>query len=164
MKDQYMKELRGIIESACRTLGLENNTFKQSDALDNLTVTEWVSLCENLYLPLDSISYGYFRQAHKARIRVAWENGDLWLPRTRALKVLLREIAEDHRREVKCRSKHYGIRLRWKMQMQDFRQEALQLPYRIRNEILVRVQYRRSPKIIRISERSGELTWQGGAA
>lgn len=159
-----MMELKDIIQSALRTVGLEDIELKLSDVLKNPTVTEWISLCENLYLPLDSISCGYFRLAHKARIRAAWENGDLWLRRTPALKALLREITDDRRREVNYRRIHYGLRLRWKMQIRELRIEAQQVPNRIRNEILVRLQYRESSKIMQRSEKSGEMTWQGGVA
>ena len=81
---------------------------------------EWYRISNALYLPGESISFGYFRISHKANIRWALRDGYCYLPRTWGLWKLRFEIWQDVLRDVRFQSKHYGFRLRWKARYQDF--------------------------------------------
>lgn len=121
-----------IVEAALDTLGLDfaflgtlihMDEAKIRERLNSkeLLSSEWIALCEALYLPLDMISYGYFKQAHKYRVREAILDSYYRLPKTWGYRRLLLEFFKDYAEHWKFESKHYGFRLRWKARYQDCR-------------------------------------------
>jgi hypothetical protein len=147
MECLFAGEPKRIIEAALRTVGLGDAAIFLEEILDDPSVSDWVSLCSLLHLSLDSLSYGYSRREHKARIRTAWEEGELWLPRLPAMKALLDEIRRDQRRDRRFRDKHYGLRLRWKVRWQDLKAELRRWPRRLKNEVQMRWLVSGSPRL-----------------
>lgn len=149
MEPLYPREPKKIIEAAFKTIGLERVVVSPLDAFDDISATSWFTLCSLLHLSPDSYcyGYGYCRREHKARIRTAWEMGELYLPRTHGLKMLLSEIAVDRARDRRWRDDHYGFRLRWKVRYQDFKIELRLLPKRLATEVQVRLRYPRIPRL-----------------
>jgi hypothetical protein len=139
MECQFSGNPKKIIEAAMKTVGLGDAAIFLEEMLDDPSISEWVSLCSLLHLSLDSISYGYSRREHKARIRAAWEEGELRFPRRPAMKALLSEIRMDHRRDCRIRDQHYGLRLRWKVRWQDLKTELRRLPRRLKSEAQMRL-------------------------
>ena len=121
-----------IVEAALETLGLDFAFLETLIHMDEAKIrerlsskellsSEWIALCEALYLPLDMISYGYFKQAHKYRVREAILDSYYRLPKTRGYRWLLLEFFKDYVEHWRFESKHYGFRLRWKARYQDCR-------------------------------------------
>lgn len=125
-----------IVSTALETLGLDSCFLRGLSGLEehelrcrlsgeNLSASEWVALCDALYLRVDCISYGYFYPEHKAQIRWALARGYFKLPRTAAFWRLRVEIWMDILREWRWQSRHCGFRLRWKARFQDFRSGSI---------------------------------------
>jgi hypothetical protein len=120
-----------IVYQALQTLGLTKGWLAELMGISELDLPrrlnikelkgcEWYRISSALYLPGDSISFGYFRMSHKANIRWALRDGYCYLPRSWGLWKLRFEIWQDVLRDVRFQSKHYGFRLRWKARYQDF--------------------------------------------
>ncbi len=120
-----------IVYDALKTLGLKKSwladlmDISESELPTRLNIKhlkgrEWFKISNALYLPGESISFGYFRISHKAQVRWALRDGYCYLPRTWGLWKLRFEILQDVFRDVRFQSKHYGFRLRWKARYQDF--------------------------------------------
>lgn len=73
----YAKNPKAIITEACKTLGIDVESFVRTletdlDCdidLENPLASEWIYMCELLALEYDSISYGYLNYFHKKRIK-----------------------------------------------------------------------------------------------
>jgi hypothetical protein len=81
----------------------------------DLDIGEWVRICTILCLHLDSISDGYDRRWHLAKIRTALAARTLDLPRTPQLLGILRELRAQDRANWRWESKQYGFHLRWRI-------------------------------------------------
>lgn len=80
-----------------------------------LGATDWFLICQILHLDVNSIQYGYCRRVHRVRVGTAHELGQLVLPRTRQLKLMLQEARASRRQSARWDAKHYGFRLRWRI-------------------------------------------------
>ena len=130
-KPMYAKDPEKIIEAALETLGMTFSDLGKLANIDeqkirerlrskNLGVHEWCSLCDALHIRCyDSLSYGYFRPAHKYNIREAVLDSFYRLPINRGFWRLMREILKDAIRAWKYQSTCYGFRLRWRVRRQD---------------------------------------------
>lgn len=133
---KYANDSERIIGSALDTLGLDRKflfvtlgiPFDSNKKWDsqNVGASEWFIICSALCLSADSISYGYSLEEHTARIRYHMNQGDCFqLPKTPAIRILLREAKDDKLDEARWRRKHYGFRLHAKIQFREFKQRLL---------------------------------------
>ena len=133
---KYANDSESIIGSALDTLGLDRRflfttlgiPFDSNKKWDsqNVGASEWFILCRVLYLSADSISYGYSLEEHTARIQYQMNQGDgLRLPKTPAIRELMKQAKLEKRREARWRSEHYGFRLHLKIQFREFKQRLL---------------------------------------
>lgn len=127
---RHAREPERIIEAALETLGLDfrflgalvhmdEAKLRERLSSKELLCSEWIALCHALYLPLDMISYGYFKRAHKYQVREAILDSYYRLPKTQGYRQLLIEFFWNYVEHWKFESKHYGFRLRWKARSQD---------------------------------------------
>lgn len=119
-----------IVKQALQTLGLSEKWLAKlmnipaSELSPRLNIKvlkgcEWYWLCNALYIPSDSISFGYFPMHHKASVRWAIRDGYFHLPKTWGFWKLRFEIWKDVLRDLRFQSTYYGFRLRWKARYQD---------------------------------------------
>ena len=134
MNYRFSKTPKEIIDAALKTVGLDGPMCPQ-DVWADVSAIEWFDLCSSLYLNPDCVRYGYSRREHKARIRTAWENGELALPRTLELVALLREIGADRRADLRWGHQGYGFRLGLRVRLQNFRDDLKWFPRELRNRI-----------------------------
>lgn len=94
-------------------VGLPHSDVKHLKA-KNLSASQWIAICDALYLQVGSIRDGYNHREHKARIRFYWERGLLDLPRTRQIEEFIREIKQDKKvtRDFECSFQGNGLRFR----------------------------------------------------
>jgi hypothetical protein len=126
-----LKDPEHIIREALKTLGISPQwladlmDISESDLSKKLSIKslkgcEWYWISNALYIPGDSISFGYFRMQHKANVRWALREGYYHLPKKCGFWKLRFEIWQDVLRDVRFQSRYYGFRLRWKARYQDF--------------------------------------------
>ena len=72
----------------------------------------WVLVCRLLQLPLDCFSGGYMRMTHVHWTGTAIQEGNLLLPRTKALERLFRDFLENKRASIRDEAEYLGDRLR----------------------------------------------------
>lgn len=127
----YPGEPTRIIEEALKTLGLAysdlallfeaDSTWVQKRlSSENMTVTEWLGICDALYLNLSCILHGYSRREHCFRIKTALRDGYFRLPKTWELRKLQLEFIRDSWKDFRYQGKLYRFRLRWKIRWQEF--------------------------------------------
>ncbi len=88
---------------------------------ENLGGDEWIAICDALYLNVSSISTGYSRMEHRARIKEAIESGYFHFSKeNHCVRKLMFEIKQRKREDWFFQSEHYGFRLRWKIRTQDY--------------------------------------------
>jgi hypothetical protein len=125
-----------IVRVALVTLGWEISEFLdllgyppgatlEELRVERLSITEWAAICDALYLRIGSIDSGYSRTEHRARIREAMEGGYFHLSKKNgAVRALIQEIREERRRQLQYRATHLGLKLRWKVRLQEFRERV----------------------------------------
>ncbi|MBS1960404.1 MAG: hypothetical protein JST80_13085 [Bdellovibrionales bacterium] len=129
---RYAWQPEKIIEAALETLGLDFAFLESLIHMDETRIrerlrskellsSEWIALCEALYVPLGMVSHGYFKEAHKSHIRDAILDSYYRLPKTQGYWRLLFEFFNDYVQNWKYESRRYGVRLRWKARYQDAR-------------------------------------------
>jgi hypothetical protein len=91
-------------------------------AIEEVDVFEWKWICDVLHLPLDSISYGYWRREHRFRVGEAVSEGTYILPMTDSTRGLVREYYRDRKREIRNEAKHYGECLRARMREERYKE------------------------------------------
>jgi hypothetical protein len=129
-----------VIRAALRELGLTEDYlrfrlgFEESSprcwSADLLGVFEWLEICRVLCLDIDSISYGYDRRWHVAKIRAGIETRTIDLPRTPQLRAMLRELRTLAWSNWRFESRHYGFRLRWRIRRRRFIAYLMGIPRR----------------------------------
>lgn len=110
----------------------------------SLSAFRWIQICDALHIPTDSISIGYNRRMHKARLAFDRRYGLVILTRTIKLKAMLHEIKCDQRDNWRWESQHYGFRLRWRIRRHRFQKLLRSLPMRWRNQLTLRHELTRS--------------------
>lgn len=95
--------------------------------------TEWIWVCQKLHLPIDSISTGYSRIAHRAWVGQAILDGAYVLPITDRLRALFREFISLQRQSFRSEKEYYGPELRRKIVLGRFEERKLRRKLRKHN-------------------------------
>lgn len=126
----YAHDSEGILDAALDMYGLDRRyLFKilsipfdpaKNWNANNISAGEWFYLCQGLGLSADSITWGYSKQEHLARLSNMLETGVLTsLPRTTKVRALIRQAKLEAWKEARYRWKHYGLRYCLKLEINE---------------------------------------------